>query len=168
MKIYFASPWFTAAQFERENRLIKRLRELGFEVFSPRESSNISGSFADDAVQKSTFEQNIVNIDDCDILFGVTDGKLGLCTEPDKYGKPMNASDSGTMVEIGYGYNSRRRIGKPYMVYYAETLGDAPFNLMLAQSADIVITKYEDLDNLNDYLKMVEKGEKVKYVGAIE
>ena len=168
MKIYFASPWFTAAQLERETRLIKRLRELGFEVFSPREASNISGSFADEGVQKSTFENNIVNIDDCDILFGVTDGKLGICTEPDKNGKHMNAADSGTMFEIGYAYNLSRKNGKPYLVYYAETLGNAPFNLMLAQSGDIIITKYEDLDNLPMYIENLKSGEKVKYVGRIE
>ena len=168
MKIYFASPWFTEAQLERETRLIKKLRDLGFEVFSPREESNISGSFADENSQKSTFENNIVNIDNCDILFGVTDGKLGICTEPDKEGKPMNAADSGTLFEIGYAYNCNRKTGKPYLVYYAETLGNSPFNLMLAQSGDIIITEYEDLDNLQDYIKKVKKGEKVKYVGRIE
>ena len=31
-KIYFAGPWFTKAQAEREQRLIKKLRELGFNV----------------------------------------------------------------------------------------------------------------------------------------
>ena len=165
-KIYFAGPWFTAAQAEREQRLIKRLRELGFEVFSPRESSNITGSFADPKVQKSTFEGNIVNIDSCDILFAVTDGKQGTCTEPDKAGQPMQAIDAGTMVEVGYAYRMRRESGKkPFMVYYAETLGNAQFNLMLAQSADIVITKYEDLANLPDW---INNNTKISYNGQIE
>lgn len=165
-KIYFAGPWFTAAQAEREQRLIKRLRELGFDVFSPRESSNITGSFADPKVQKATFEGNIVNIDSCDILFAVTDGKQGTCTEPDKAGQPMQAIDAGTMVEVGYAYRMRRESGKkPIMVYYAETLGNAQFNLMLAQSADIVITKYEDLANLP---KWIEENTQVSYNGMIE
>lgn len=165
-KVYFAGPWFTAAQAEREQRLIARLRELGFDVFSPRESSNITGSFADKAVQKATFEGNIVNIDSCDILFAVTDGKRGTCTELDKVGQPMQAIDAGTMVEVGYAYRMRRESGKkPIMVYYAETLGNAQFNLMLAQSADIVITKYEDLANLP---KWIEEGKTVDYKGMIE
>lgn len=168
MKIYFASPWFTAAQLERETRLIKKLRDLGFEVFSPREASNITGSFADQEAQKNTFENNITNIDSCDILFGVTDGKLGICTEPDKEGKPMNAADAGTLFEIGYAYCRSRRIGSPYLVYYAETLGNAPFNLMLAQSGDIVITDYEDLDNLPEYIEKIKAGEKEDYAGLIE
>lgn len=165
-KIYFAGPWFTAAQAEREQRLINRLRELRFDVFSPRESSNITGSFADPKVQKATFEGNIVNIDSCDILFAVTDGKQGTCTEPDKSGQPMQAIDAGTMVEVGYAYRMRRESGKkPIMVYYAETLGNAQFNLMLAQSADIVITKYEDLANLP---KWIEENTQVSYNGMIE
>ena len=168
-KIYFAGPWFTAAQAEREQRLIKRLRELGFDVFSPRESSNITGSFADPKVQKATFEGNIVNIDSCDILFAVTDGKQGTCTEPDKVGQPMQAIDAGTMVEVGYAYRMRRESGKkPIMVYYAETLKNGQFNLMLAQSADIVIsgeTAFEDLDKLPEW---IENNTKVSFNGMIE
>lgn len=165
-KIYFASPWFTAAQLERETRLIARLRELGFEVFSPRESSNISGSFADKAVQEATFNMNIVNIDNCDILFAVTDGKQGICTEPDRYGQPMQAIDPGTMVEVGYAYHKRRATNeKPIMVYYAETLGNNQFNLMLARSADIVITNYDDLAKLPEY---IDNCTKVEYNGMIE
>lgn len=169
-KIYFAGPWFTAAQAEREQRLIKRLRELGFDVFSPRESSNITGSFADPTVQKATFEGNIVNIDSCDILFAVTDGKQGTCTESDKAGQPMQAIDAGTMVEVGYAYRMRRESGKkPIMVYYAETLKNGrQFNLMLAQSADIVIsgeTAFEDLDKLPEW---IENNTKVSFNGMIE
>jgi len=165
-KVYFAGPWFTAAQAEREQRLIKKLRDLGFEVFSPRESSNITGTFSDPKVQKATFEGNIVNIDDCDILFAVTDGKQGTCIEPDQAGRPMSAIDAGTMIECGYAYCLRRKSGKaPVIVYYAETLGDRPFNLMLAQSADIVIKKYEDLDNLPS---MIENSERTIYTGLIE
>lgn len=36
---------------------------------------------------------------------------------------------------------------------------------MLAQSADIVITNFEDLDKLP---KMIRNGEKLEYVGNIE
>ena len=165
-KIYFASPWFTAAQLERETRLIAKLRELGFDVFSPRESSNISGSFADIRVQESTFNVNLENIDDCDILFAVSDGKQGICTELDKLDTPMQAIDPGTMFEVGYAYNNRRNTKqKPIMVYYAETLGNAQFNLMLARSADIVITEFKTLDALPE---LIENNCRVEYNGQIE
>lgn len=169
-KIYFAGPWFTAAQAEREQRLINRLRELGFEVFSPRESSNITGSFADPNVQKATFDCNIDNINDCDVLFAVTDGKQGTCTEPDKLDQPMQAIDAGTMVEVGYAYRLRRESGKkPIMVYYAETLKKGQqFNLMLAQSADIVLAGEEAYASLDNLPKWIASGEKVRFNGMIE
>lgn len=165
MKIYFAGPWFTAAQEEREERLKTKLRSLGFEVHSPKEESNITGSFADSAVRKATFDSNIENIDKCDILFAVCDGKQGICTEPDKNGQPFAGIDAGTMIESGYAYNSRKRTGSPIIVYYSETLGDKPFNLMLAQSADIVITDYDELDNLP---KWIAENTKIDYNGKIE
>lgn len=165
MKIYFAGPWFTAAQEEREERLKAKLRSLGFDVHSPKEESNITGSFADKAVRKATFDSNIENIDKCDILFAVCDGKQGICTEPDKNGQPFAGIDAGTMIESGYAYNSRKRTGSPMIIYYSETLGDKPFNLMLAQSADIVITKFEDLDKLPELIK---NNALVEYDGLIE
>ena len=37
-KIYLASPWFNDEQAERENRIKEKLREIGFDVYSPREN----------------------------------------------------------------------------------------------------------------------------------
>ena len=67
--IYFASPWFTKAQEEREERLKKKLRDLGFTVFSPKEASNISGVVVDDSIKEDVFNKNIENIDKADIIF---------------------------------------------------------------------------------------------------
>ena len=74
MKVYFASPFFNEEQVEREERLKKALRDLGFEVFSPKEASKLAPN-SNLKEQRETFEMNLKNIDDCDILFGVTDGK---------------------------------------------------------------------------------------------
>lgn len=168
--IYFASPWFTKAQEEREERLKKKLRDLGFDVFSPKEASNISGVTVNDNIKEDVFNKNIENIDRADIIFAVTDGKIGICTEPDKNGSPLNAIDAGTMIEAGYAYNSRKHTGKPYIVYYAETLGNNKFNLMLSQSGDIVITDYEDVDNLPAIIDDLvnNKSTSYKYKGIIE
>ena len=165
MKVYFAGPWFTKAQEEREERLKAKLRELGFDVFSPKESSNITGSIATAADRKSTFEANILNIDECDMIFAVCDGKQCTVVEEDQFGREYNAIDSGTMVECGYAYALKRSGKNIKIVYYAETLGNKPFNLMLAESADIVITKFEDLDNLMD---LVENNKEVTFNGTIE
>lgn len=154
MKVYFASPWFNPDQAEREDRVKRILRGLGcFEVFSPKDNV-VCPPDASDEMQKKAFNDNIKNIVDCDILFAITDGK-----------------DMGTIWEAGFanGLNEQRihdTTGKQILiVYYCETLGNGQFNLMLAQSGDIVITKEEDL---NDLPRMISEGEKKEYAGSIE
>lgn len=169
MKIYFAGPWFCKAQEEREERLKAKLRELGFTVHSPKEDSNVTGSFMDPNFRKAVFEGNIHAIDDCDIIFGMTDGKRCLNIEPDQLGKQTQAIDSGTMIECGYAYALRcMRKTSPLIVYYAETLGNAPFNLMLQESADIVITDFADMDNFPKYVEDAMKGIRKTHNGVTE
>lgn len=150
-KVYFASPWFTPEQEEREERLKAKLRELGFNVWSPKEQA-ICGAISDKETRNRIFSGNTDAIDEADIVFAVTDGK-----------------DMGTIWEAGYAYgmNKYNFIGACpiIIVYYCETLGNGQFNLMLAQSGDIVITKFEDLDKLPT---LIEEGGKLDYVGRIE
>ena len=157
-KVYFASPWFTPEQEEREARLKAKLRSLGFDVHSPKETA-VCGAISDPETRKAIFDGNINAILDCDVVFAITDGK-----------------DMGTIWEAGYAYgfndgmaNAADAYGfnfKPIkIVYYCETLGNGLFNLMLAQSGDIVITNFEDVDKLPE---MLAGGEKVAYVGRIQ
>ena len=151
-RIYFASPWFTPEQEEREERLKAKLRSLGFEVHSPKEEA-VCGAISDQETREKIFMGNIWAINSCDIVFVVTDGK-----------------DMGTIWEAGYayGYNERQKaVGyEPIkIVYYCETLGNGLFNLMLAQSGDIVITNFESVDKLPE---MLAGGEKVAYAGRIQ
>ena len=151
MKVYFASPWFNPDQAEREERVKGRLRELGFNVWSPKENSSLS-PITDPVIREKIFSANVENIENCDILFAITDGK-----------------DMGTIWEAGYVnglnaaiYPSKRKV----VVYYCETLGpNGQFNLMLAQSGNITITKFEDLDKLPE---LIEKGEGLAYAGIVE
>ena len=152
LKVYFASPWFTPEQGEREERLKAKLRSLGFDVWSPKEEA-ICGEISDKETRDRIFNGNIDNISNADIVFAITDGK-----------------DMGTIWEAGYayGYNEALKIlGVPSIkiVYYCETLGDGKFNLMLAQSGDIVFTKFEDVDKLPELLAA---GDGYDYVGKIE
>ena len=150
-KVYFASPWFTPEQEEREERLKAKLRSLGFDVHSPKEEA-VCGAISDAETRQKIFQGNIDAIDSCDIVFAITDGK-----------------DMGTIWEAGYAYGYNATYGNVYqpitIVYYCETLGDGLFNLMLAQSGDIIITKFEDVDKLPELLR---KGEKLAYAGRIE
>ena len=65
--------------------------------------------------------------------------------------------DMGTLVECGIAFGMNQKdTRKRKLVWYAETLGDNPFNLMLANSGDVIITSFDDLNNLPEYL---EKGQ---------
>lgn len=153
MKVYFASPWFNAEQAEREERVKNKLRELGFDIWSPKENC-VCPPNASKKTRQHVFNENCASIISCDIVFAITDGK-----------------DMGTIWEAGfaYGYNCLKRafeVKPTIVVYYCETLGpNGQFNLMLAQSGDIVITNFEDLDKLPD---LISKGKGFNYAGIIE
>lgn len=121
--LYLASPFFTPVQVEREEFVKTKLRDEGFRVFSPKENCFLPPD-ANLSDQKSVFEQNCDAIKSCSAVFAITDGK-----------------DIGTIWEAGYAYG----IGTP-VIYFAETLGDNGFNLMLAQSGVMVIL---DRDNIH-------------------
>lgn len=153
LKVYFASPWFNPDQAEREERVKGKLRELGFNVWSPKDNCVVS-PISDKNLREKVFNDNRWNIEDCDIIFAITDGK-----------------DMGTIWEAGYacGYNERlKTFGRALIkiVYYCETLGpNGQFNLMLAQSGDIVITKFEDLDKLPE---LINNDGGLAYAGIVE
>jgi len=151
LKVYFASPWFNPEQAEREDRVKNKLRELGFNVWSPKDNC-VCSPIADEEMRKKVFNDNVKNIVSSDIIFAITDGK-----------------DMGTIWEAGFacGVNSSGIFQNSIkIVYYCETLGpNGQFNLMLAQSGDIVITKFEDLDKLPDLIK---NGEGFAYAGIVE
>lgn len=154
MKVYFASPWFNPEQVEREERVKGKLRELGFNVWSPKDNC-VCSPIADKAMRTKVFSDNVENIKSCDIIFAITDGK-----------------DMGTIWEAGFanGYNAGMHDPETFkpivVVYYCETLGDkGQFNLMLAQSGDIVVTKFEDLEKLPE---LIQKGEGLAYAGIVE
>ena len=147
-KVYFASGFFTPAQIEEEERVKGKLRQLGFDVFSPKEYFVLKPD-ATDKDRAMVFAKNIEMITNCDIFFGITDFR----------------GEMGTIWECGcvYGVNNTIK-NKHKIVYYAETLPEgAQFNIMLAAAADVVITKFEDLDKLPEWL---ETGH--KYQGHIQ
>ena len=152
MKVYFASPWFNPDQAEREERVKNKLRSLGFNVWSPKDNC-VCSPIADEEMRQKVFDDNICNIETCDILFAITDGK-----------------DMGTIWEAGFA-NGINYMLKPtdrriIIIYYCETLGpNGQFNLMLAQSGDIVITKFKDLNKLPD---LIREGEGLAYAGIVE
>lgn len=118
MKVYLASPFFNEEQIERIEYIENLLQKFGFEVFSPRKELVIK---PDDTLLTRAvgFSNNCRGITNSDFVLAVTDGK-----------------DMGTIWESGYAYGK----GIP-VLYFAETLGDNPFNLMLAESGLLGVCK---------------------------
>lgn len=143
--IYFASPFFRPSQIEREERLKAKLREFGFSVFSPKENCNLS-PISDPEIRDKVFKANCDNINSSKCVFAITDEK-----------------DMGTIWETGYAFANKKPI-----IYYAETLGEnGQFNLMLANSGNVCVTKFEDLTK-ELVEKVINEGFKKDFEGIIE
>jgi hypothetical protein len=73
--------------------------------------------------------------------------------------------DVGTIFECGYAYRSGKSI-----IYFAETLGDKPFNLMLAESGTIIIRSTSELNRILYNIESKSDLEKIRYEyeGAVE
>ena len=119
---YLASPFFKDTQIQREEAVKNALRNEGYTVYSPRENGILTPD-ATDEVRTKIFKENCEAIQKSHRILAITDEK-----------------DIGTIWEAGYAYG----IGKE-VVYYAETLGNNPFNVMLGKSGIGIFTKYNDL-----------------------
>lgn len=120
--LYFASPFFNPAQIEREEALKDILRKQGLRIFSPKDEVFIPPE-ATLEQRDMAFKANCHAIKNSVAVFAITDEK-----------------DMGTIWEAGYAYGVNRPV-----IYYAETLGDNMFNLMLAQSGKKVLTHREGI-----------------------
>lgn len=119
---YLASPFFKDSQIQREEAVKNALRNEGYTVYSPRENGVLTPD-ATDEVRTKIFKENCEAIQKSHRILAITDEK-----------------DIGTIWEAGYAYG----IGKE-VVYYAETLGDNPFNVMLGKSGIGIFTNHNDL-----------------------
>lgn len=128
---YLASPFFNDEQINREETIKKTLRGYGFSVYAPREHG-IVGSLTSQESVTSTFNSNVEAINNSRMVLAITDGK-----------------DMGTIWEAGYAYGNNIPI-----VYYAETLGNNPFNIMLSESGVGIFKDYTSFCkacNYNDF-----------------
>ncbi len=133
---YLASPFFNEDQIEREERIKSMLRTYGYKVYSPREHG-VVGNLSDSVAVQETFNSNVEAINNSKKVLAITDRK-----------------DMGTIWEAGYAYGK----GIP-IVYYAETLGDNPFNIMLSESGIGIYTdqkKFEDACKMNRFDRKAE------------
>lgn len=148
-RVYLAGGWFTPSQEERLYSIKNILEDLGYDIFFPKEEALCSPDSSQDWRQE-VFEGNCTAIKNCDFMVCITDEK-----------------DMGTIWEAGYA----RGVSKP-IVYFAETLSNNNFNLMLAQSGAAVALSRDMLKTIlsdTDIVCQVVRGDKVsEYSGQIE
>lgn len=118
MTVYVASGWFTEEQEKARLRIITVLEELNMDYFNPRCDTH---KIHPDPSPQIIFDNNIRNIDSCDVVVASTIGK-----------------DMGTLFECGYAFS----IKKPIIYLWESSL---PLNLMLSQSAHYVARLKDDL-----------------------
>jgi nucleoside 2-deoxyribosyltransferase len=114
VKLYLAGPLFTTAERDFNADLARRLRHCGHEVWLPQEQEQRHKT------AREIFADDVAGIDWADAVVANMDG-------PDP--------DSGTCWECGYAYGK-----KPVIVFRTdfragEEHEDAPYNLMLTESA---------------------------------
>ena len=149
-RVYLASGWFTETQRERRDKVLEILEYAGLDVYSPERDALVAVD-ASEEERQSGIRRNIEEISNSDFMVCIT-----------------NEKDMGTIFEAGVAYDKRVSI-----VYFAEGL-DGPFNLMLAQSASVVTTSYEQLEDYMNDNELVQQiscacGKVViPYVGYIE
>lgn len=119
MKLYLAGPLFTTAERTFNELLAVYLEQMGHEVWLPQATE------PRESTAKAIFEKDVEGLDWCDAVVACMDG-------PDP--------DSGTCWECGYAY--ARKI--PFLAYRTDFRGAgdgglAPFNLMLSESAAVVL-----------------------------
>lgn len=121
MKIYLAGPLFSSAERAFNSSLAWKLRDYGYVVWLPQENEPRLGI---PNWEKEVFTLDVRGIDEADVVVANMDG-------PDP--------DSGTAWEHGYAFGK----GKPVVAFRTDfrsaSDGSVPFNIMLSQSAAIVL-----------------------------
>lgn len=124
--LYLASPFFNAEQVDRIERVEEVLfSQDDYKTFSPRKEIVLHPDSSEED-RDHAFNENIKNLDNCDLVVCITDGK-----------------DIGTIWEAGYAFGKGKKI-----LYFCETLNGNPFNVMLAKSAYGIATSIEQLKNM--------------------
>ena len=132
--VYIASPWFNESQSERLEKVYNLVLSFGFSPWSAKYDGIVVPFNASREVRRKAFKENLEVINKSRFIVVITDEK-----------------DVGTLWEMGYAYS----IHKP-IIGYAETLGDKPFNLMLAESCNSVAKSLNELSDILTYY--VERG----------
>lgn len=130
LRLYYNSPWKTAEQTERYERVKLRLRELGFKIWDPREHffNDLLISYLDEKEKIEKFNLILEAIKESDYIFSIVDD-----------------NDFNTLWQAGFAFGFYKKI-----IYYTENIIEdiKQLDLMLTCSASMIVTGFEDLGNL--------------------
>lgn len=143
-KIYLAGGWFTPEQEEEHTRIYELLKD-NYDVFNPKLESLVTPNSTEDFMSQ-TLIGNIDGIKNADLVVVIYDYK-----------------DTGTIWEAGCAYANK----KPIM-YYAETLGEKKFNLMLAKTGNFTDNMVALACALQDEITWQYKDVYNSYKGSVE
>lgn len=135
---YIAAPFFSPDQVTRVELVKAILDSKGLTYFSPKDDSAVT-NINDPENRKKVFALNHESISDSRGVIAITDGK-----------------DPGTIWEAGFAFAKEIPV-----IYIAFTLGQAPFNLMLAESGVAACRTVDELKQAID-------GHSIYFEGDIE
>ncbi|MFP7487249.1 nucleoside 2-deoxyribosyltransferase [Priestia filamentosa] len=138
-KIYLASGWFNENQERRLKKAEEVLREMGFEVFSPREHQFLEYSYNSQPWRDVVFENDVDNVHKADFIFAIYD-----------------ETDSGTMFEIGLAY----ALGKPIFIFHE---AEEYCNLMISESLNAYFKSWDQVKHYDWKTCPV-----IRYEGTVE
>ena len=146
MKFYIAAPFFNKAQTERVEVIKEMLTAKGFNYFSPKDGCLFENDKGMDS--ESIFRTNIIEIDNCNGIIIITDGR-----------------DVGSMFEAGYAYGANKsNIIYVWIDYEPKT----NFNLMLSHSGDAIALGYEELHSILNATSKLGYVPSHEYTGRME
>jgi len=126
LRVYFAGPLFTQAEWQWNAAVAASLRRLGFDVILPQEREKAMRQSGETVDAAALFAGNLADIERSQVVVAVLDG-----ADP----------DSGTCWEAGYAYKA----GRPVIGLRTDLRagGDVdlptPVNLMLSRSCAKIV-----------------------------
>lgn len=137
MKIYLASPWFNETENYWYEKIIKKMRSEGLEVYVPKEHEiRDAWNKINEVWAREVFFQDIQAIQECDEVWVLNFGMY---------------SDSGTAWECGYAYGLGKTVRQ--LVYQ----GKKTFSLMMINGCDEFDTMSNYVNNREDEVVIEQK-----------
>jgi len=143
MKVYCCSGWFSPAQEDARQSILAAIREVGFEVYSPKDDFLYEVGVTR---PQEVFDENIKHIVSSNLVIASTVEK-----------------DMGALFECGYANAVRTPI-----IYFWPGNGKGKFNLMLSQTAIAVVHSKKELIKVLKNIKKLGVILTMPYTGDIE